>query len=76
MTTSLFTEDEQQRRLRVGHALREGHKAAGCNQSDVAFLLGVSRPFISNIEAGREALPAHHIPLLSLAYQIPEEKLR
>ncbi len=41
---------------RVNEALREGRIAAGLSQQEVARALGISQPFVNDIEHGRRAL--------------------
>lgn len=45
---------------RVTEALREARIAAGLSQQDVARALGISQPFVNDIEHGRRALGEQH----------------
>jgi transcriptional regulator with XRE-family HTH domain len=45
---------------RVNEALREARIAAGLSQNDIARALGVSQPFVNDIEHGRRELGEKH----------------
>jgi DNA-binding XRE family transcriptional regulator len=47
----------------VGYRVREHRRRSGMNQQQLADLIGLSRPSISNVEAGNQALD---VPMLLL----------
>ena len=55
--------------------LREGRELAGLSQSQVAKLLGMHRPTISEIEAGRREVSASELPTFADIYGVSTEWL-
>lgn len=47
---------EQKERVRIGATLRELRELRGYKPDEFAGLIGISRPYLANIEAGRKAL--------------------
>lgn len=45
----------------VGRELKERRREAGLQQGEVAEAVSLSRSSIANAEAGRQALPIHHL---------------
>jgi transcriptional regulator with XRE-family HTH domain len=45
----------------VGRELRERRRKAGLQQGELAEAVSLSRSSIANAEAGRQALPIHHL---------------
>ena len=58
------------RREIIAFRLREARKLAGLSQSQVAGLLDLHRPAISEMEAGRRKVTAEEIIVLAELYQV------
>ncbi len=58
------------RREIITFRLREARKLAGLSQSQVAKLLNLHRPAISEMEAGRRRVTAEEIIILAELYQV------
>ncbi len=63
------------RRELIAFRLREARQLAGLSQSQVAGLLELHRPSISEIEAGRRKVTAEEIITLAELYQVESEWL-
>lgn len=55
-------------RMRIAERLRQAREAAGLSQGQVAKLLGMHRPTITEIEAGRRKVSAEELGALANAY--------
>lgn len=63
--------DEQaQKRAIIATRIREARRAAGLSQSQVAKLLGLQRPSVSEIEAGRRRVSAYEITRLAKHFDV------
>jgi transcriptional regulator with XRE-family HTH domain len=60
-------QDENQR-IRVAERVREAREYLGLSQDDVAKVLGLSRPAVTNIESGTRRLEAVELDKLSRLY--------
>jgi len=58
------------RRELIAFRLKEARRLAGLSQQQVASLLSLHRPAISEIEAGRRKVTAEEIVILSELYQV------
>lgn len=58
------------RRLLVAERLKEARKMAGISQGQVAKMLGLHRPSVSEIEAGNRKVSADEMALLSEIYDV------
>lgn len=56
-------------RAAVAQRLREAREYVGLSQDDVASVLGVSRPAVSNIESGARKVEATELHLLARLYR-------
>lgn len=63
-------ESLQKRRELIAFRLREARRLAGLSQSQVASLLSLHRPSISEIEAGRRKVTAEEVIALAELYQV------
>lgn len=59
----------------IGKRLRLAREQAGLSQSQVAKLLGVHRPTISEMEAGRRKVTAEELSELARVYDVRMEWL-
>lgn len=50
------TPEQRGERIRIGATVREFRQARGIRQEELAEALGISRSYLSNIEAGRKPL--------------------
>ncbi|MGV9315204.1 helix-turn-helix domain-containing protein [Streptomyces sp. NPDC003691] len=57
-------------------SLRALRVAAGMRQADIARMLGVGTPTYSDVETGRQGIPARWIPALTLAFGVLPDALR
>lgn len=62
------TDSDDGQRLDLAKRLREAREYVGLSQEEVAFALSVSRPAISNIEAGTRKVEAIELDKLSELY--------
>ena len=58
------------RRELIAFRLREARRLAGLSQSQVASLLDLHRPAISEIEAGRRKVTAEEVVILAELYEV------
>lgn len=65
--------DDPVRREQIASRLRAARKAVGLSQAQVAKRLGVHRPTISEIEAGRRRVSADELARLAEMYGVPAE---
>lgn len=56
MPTPTLTRDERNHRERVGSTIRDYREARGYRPDEFANAVGISRSYLSNIEAGRKPL--------------------
>jgi transcriptional regulator with XRE-family HTH domain len=68
-------EDYEQKRAIIASRIREARKAAGLSQGQVARLLGLQRPSVSEIEAGRRRVAADEITRLAELFDVGESWL-
>lgn len=59
-------------RLRVGATVREFRERAGWRADQFANEIGISRPYLSNIEAGRKPITKKLVGRISVALNIPQ----
>lgn len=59
MTPKIIAPAELQERQRVGATLRTLRTTRGWKADEFANRIGISRPYLANIEAGRKPLPDH-----------------
>src|SRR5262245_57681451 len=57
-------------RSAIASRLKRAREQAGLTQAEVARVLGLHRPAISEIEAGRRSVPAEELALLARTYGI------
>ncbi len=62
-------------RVEIASRLRTAREAAGLSQGQVARMLGVHRPAISEIEAGRRRVSAEELSQLAKIYDVSAEWL-
>jgi len=62
-------------RAEIASRLRTAREAAGLSQGQVAKMLGVHRPTISEIEAGRRRVSAEELSQLAKIYDVSPEWL-
>lgn len=65
-----MTASDISRRRRIGERLREARKLAGLSQTQVAKMLDLHRPSISEIEAGNRQVSAVELARLSEIYDV------
>lgn len=64
-----------QQRVELGQRLREAREYIGLSQDDVASVLGVSRPAVTNIESGARKVEALELSKLASIYGTTVEYL-
>ena len=57
-------------RVRIGERLRAAREAAGLTQGQIAKKLGIHRPSISEVEAGRRRVSAEELAQMANAYGV------
>ena len=62
--------NHEEARMRIGKRLRFARESAGLTQSFVARELGLHRPAVSEIEAGRRRLSAEELAVLCELYDV------
>src|SRR5688500_3948689 len=62
--------DPEQKRAIIASRIREARKAAGLSQRQVARLLGLHRPSVSEIEAGHRRVTADEITRLAELFEV------
>ncbi|MEJ7669603.1 MAG: helix-turn-helix transcriptional regulator [Casimicrobiaceae bacterium] len=65
-----MTDPQDTKRAVVAARLREARKMAGLSQGQVAKLLALHRPTISEIEAGNRRISADELPRFAEAYDV------
>jgi transcriptional regulator with XRE-family HTH domain len=60
---------------RIGATVRALREARGLTLDDLAAAVGLSRPYLSNIEAGRKRIKAERIPTFAAALGVPPAAL-
>jgi transcriptional regulator with XRE-family HTH domain len=65
-----MTENENQRRAVIAGRIREARKMAGLSQGQVAKLMGLHRPTISEIEAGNRRVSGEEISKLAELFDV------
>jgi transcriptional regulator with XRE-family HTH domain len=67
--------DAAEQQIRLGRRLRVARENAGLSQEAVAKRLGLQRPAVSEIEAGRRRVAAHELAKMSDLYHASMEWL-
>ncbi|MCC5899615.1 MAG: helix-turn-helix transcriptional regulator [Phormidium sp. BM_Day4_Bin.17] len=62
--------DQEQKRSIIATRLREARKMAGLSQAQVAKMLGLHRPSITEVEAGNRKVSADEITKLAEIYDV------
>lgn len=65
-----MTEELDDRRQAIANRLRLAREMAGLSQSQVATMLGLNRPSVSEIEAGRRKVAAEELAQLAAIYGV------
>jgi transcriptional regulator with XRE-family HTH domain len=65
-----MTELDSGRRAQIATRLREARKLAGLSQGNVAKMLGLHRPSVSEIEAGNRRVSADELARLAEIYDV------
>ena len=65
-----MTEIEAVRRARIGERLKEARRLAGLSQGQVAKMLGLHRPSVSEMEAGNRRVSADELARLAEIYDV------
>lgn len=65
-----MTESPESKRIQIAKRLRNAREAAGVSQGQVARLLGMHRPTISEIEAGNRRVSAEEIKTFAETYDV------
>ena len=71
----VFPYDDEQEWQRLGERLRDAREYMGFSQGEVAAALGLSRPAVSNMEAGRRKVSGLELARLGALYRRPIEQL-
>lgn len=66
--TTQQTDETDGRRLQLARRLREAREFVGLSQDEVALALGISRPAVTNIEAGTRKVEAVELETLASLY--------
>lgn len=72
MAPKIISELEETERQRVGATLRTLRTTRGWKLGDLATHIDVSYAYLSNIEAGRKALPDHLLARIAAALDVPQ----
>jgi transcriptional regulator with XRE-family HTH domain len=64
------TQDSQERRAVIASRIREARKAAGLSQGQVAKLLGLQRPSVSEMEADRRRVSSDELARLAELFDV------
>lgn len=65
-----MSETEDQRRAKIAERIREARKSAGLSQGQVARLMNLHRPTISEIEAGNRRVSAEELTALAKMFDV------
>ena len=65
-----MAEKKQNDRIQIAERLRSAREAAGLTQGQVAQKLGLHRPTVSEIEAGRRRVSAEELAALANLYEV------
>jgi|LakWasMet21_HOW5_FD_contig_121_54360_length_3716_multi_4_in_0_out_0_2 transcriptional regulator with XRE-family HTH domain len=65
-----MNEPEEDKRTQVGSRLREARNMAGLSQGQVAKIMGMHRPTISEIEAGNRRVAAEELTKFAEIYDV------
>lgn len=63
-------DDPEQKRAIIASRIREARRAAGLSQGQVARLLGLQRPSVSEMEAGRRRVSGEEITRLAELFDV------
>ena len=72
MTQELDRNKTEGERKRVGATIRALREARGANADQLANKIGISRPYLANIEAGRRGLRPELLPKVADALGVPQ----
>jgi transcriptional regulator with XRE-family HTH domain len=61
---------EAEKRLQIGKRVREARKMAGLSQGQVAQMLGLHRPSVSEIEAGNRKVSAEELARMAEIFDV------
>jgi transcriptional regulator with XRE-family HTH domain len=64
------SENEDQKRARIAERIREARRSAGLSQGQVAKLMNLHRPTISEIEAGNRRVSAEELSTLANIFDV------
>src|SRR5579871_4752432 len=67
--------DPTQQRIEIGNRLRQARELAGLSQGQVARMLNLHRPSVSEMEAGRRRVSADELQELARIYDVGVEWL-
>ena len=70
-TSSGLGSEDLEERLRIGATLRALREARGATPDQVANAIGISRPLLANVEAGRRRLNYKHLPKIAEYLGVP-----
>lgn len=59
----------------IGQRIKAHRNAKGILQADLAHAIGLSRPSVANIEAGRQQIAAHVVTLIAAALGVSVDEL-
>ena len=65
-----MSDKDEQRRAAVAERIREARKQAGLSQGQVAKLMGLHRPSVSEIEAGNRRVSAEEVVTLAKLFDV------
>lgn len=65
-----MTDKEEERKALIAERIREARKQAGLSQGQVAKLMGLHRPSVSEIEAGNRRVSADELAKLSELFDV------
>jgi transcriptional regulator with XRE-family HTH domain len=65
-----MTDNDFDKQLHIGNRLREARKLAGLSQGQVAKILGLHRPSVSEMEAGKRRVTSGELSRLSEIYDV------
>lgn len=67
--------DKDVQRAQIAERLRQGREYVGLSQEEVSTVLGISRPAVTNIEAGQRKVEATELVSLARLYRFTVEYL-
>lgn len=66
----MMSDKDEQRRAEIAERIREARKSAGLSQAQVAKLLDLHRPAVSEIEAGNRRVSAEELTALANMFDV------